>query len=280
MRLSGLIVFVFCLPLLASAQGGQGNAIGDATLDRYIDLYLSTDKSKAVSTEELKTFIQKLEFKKNSFKKENEFLQYTFNQTHRRFLKHYKQYCTFTELVDNGTYNCLTATALYALLLNHFQIDYTIVETNYHIFLLAKTQQGTVLLETTDPLNGFIDNPKLIEKRISTYKRNELMQSTNNKVLYAYNFNLYNVVDLDQMLGLMYYNLAIDAYNHQEIQAAIGYLDQAILRYQSPRIDEFSTIILLTLQESKLDASVKKSYVQKVKAIQTRKLSGLAGTGY
>ncbi len=280
MRLNVLMVFVFCLPLLASAQGGKEYVAGDGTLNRYVDLYLSTDKSKTVSTEDLKSFVQKLESKKHTFKKESEFLQYTFSQTHRKFLKHYKQYCTFTELVDNGTYNCLTATALYALLLNHFQIDYTIVETNYHIFLLAKTEHGTILLETTDPLNGFIDKPNQIEKRISTYKQNELMQSTNEKVLYAYNFNLYNAVDLDQMLGLMYYNLAIDAYNHQEIQSAIAYLDQAILRYQSPRIDEFSTIILLTLQESKLDASVKKSYVQKVKAIQTKKLSGLAGTGY
>ncbi len=278
MRLNALILFIFCLPLVVSAQGSEKSI--DHAFTQYIERYLATDKSKSVSTESLEKFVQKLEFKKNSFKKESEFLQYAFNQTHRKFLKHYKQYCTFTELVDNGTYNCLTATALYALLLDHFKVDYKIVETNYHIFLLAKTDQGTVLLETTDPLNGFISNPNEVEKRITSYKQNELlMQTSNDKVLYTYNFNLFNVVDLDQMLGLMYYNLAIDAYNHQEIQSAITYLDQAILRYQSPRIDEFSTIILLTLQESKMEASIKKSCVQKVKAIQTSKLSGLA-SGY
>ena len=278
MRLIALILFIFCLPLVVSAQGGTPD-LGDRTFAHYVELYVSTDLSKSVSTQAIKNFVQKLESKKHSFKKESEFLQYTFNQTHRKFLKHYKQYCTFTELVDNGTYNCLTATALYALLLDHFKINYKIVETNYHIFLLAKTEQGTILLETTDPLNGFISNPTQVEKRIASYKQNELLEASNDKVLYAYNFNLYNVVDLDQMLGLMYYNLAIDAYNHQEIQLAIAHLDQAILRYQSPRIDEFSTIILLTLQESEMEASVKKSFVQKVKAIQTRKLSGLA-TGY
>ncbi len=279
MRLNVLIVFIFCLPLVVSAQGGQPS-YADDTFTKYIAQYIATDKSKSVSTEAVEKFVQRLESKKHAFKKESEFLQYAFNQTHRKFLKHYKPYCTFTELIDNGTYNCLTATALYALLLDHFQIDYKIVETNYHIFLLAKTEQGTVLLETTDPLNGFISNANQVEKRLTTYKQNELMQTNTDKVLYTYNFNLYNVVDLDQMLGLMYYNLAIDAYNHQEIQSAIAFLDQAILRYQSPRIDEFSMIILLTLQESQLEASVKKSYVQKVKAIQTKKLSGLAGSGY
>ncbi len=278
MRLKVLILFLFCLPLVVSAQE-ERRSYADNTFNQYIEQYVSTDKSKSVSTRALESFVQKLESKKQSFKKESEFLQYTFNQTHRKFLKHYKQYCTFTDLVDDGTYNCLTATALYALLLDRFQIDYKVVETNYHIFLLAKTEQGTILLETTDPLNGFISNPAQVEKRLSTYKQNELMQKDNDKVLYAYNFNLFNVVDLDQMLGLMYYNLAIDAYNHQEIQLAISHLDQAIMRYQSPRIDEFSTIILLTLQESKMEASVKKSYVQKVKAIQKRKLSGLA-SGY
>ena len=182
-------------------------------------------------------------------------------------------------MVDKGTYNCLTATALYALLLQRFDIEYSIVETNYHIFLLAKTEQGTVLLETTDPLNGFISKANEIEKRISAYKQNELMKVEKSKTVYAYNFNLYHAVDLDQMLGLMYYNLAIEAYNDQEIQLAISYLDQATLRYQSARIEEFSAIILITLQESKLEASVKNSYLQKVKAIQTKKLSGLAN-GY
>jgi hypothetical protein len=276
-RLNVLIFLVVCLPVLASAQTGKESLSSSGQLNRYVELYLSTDKSKATSTEDLTRFVQKLESKEQSFKKESDFIQYTFNQTHRKFLKHYKQYCTFTELVDNGTYNCLTATALYALLLDHFNIDYKIVETNYHIFLLANTKQGTILLETTDPIKGFVINADQIQKRISTYKQNELMKADNNKVSYAYQFDLYNVVNLDQLLGLMYYNLAIDAYNHQEIQSSIAYLDQAILRYHSPRIDEFSAIILLTLQESKLEASVKKSYEQKVKAIQTRKLSGVAG---
>lgn len=278
MRLLTVILFTFCLPLVVCAQGSKSD-FADKTFAQYLKQYVSTDKSKSVSTEALEKFVLKLESKKNSFKKDTEFLQYTFNQTHRKFLKHYKQYCTFTELVDDGTYNCLTATALYALLLDRFQIDYKIVETNYHIFLLAKMEQGTILLETTDPLNGFISIPDQVEQRLSTYKQNELMQKDDDKVLYTYNFSLFNVVDLDQMLGLMYYNLAIDAYNHQEIQLSISYLDQAIMRYKSPRIDEFSTIILLTLQESKMEASVKKSYVQKVKAIQKRKLSGLA-SGY
>jgi hypothetical protein len=277
--LNVLIVFIFSLPSLASAQADKSSHVDDR-FTLYLPQYLATDKSKSVSTEALENFVGKLESKRNAFKKESEFLQYTFNQTHRKFLKHYKQYCTFTDLVDNGTYNCLSATALYALLLDHFKIDYKIVETNYHIFLLAKTEQGTILLETTDPLNGFISNSTQVEKRLTTYRQNELMQTSTDKVLYTYNFNLYNVVDLDQMLGLMYYNLAIDAYNHQEIQLAIAYLDQAIVRYQSPRIDEFSMIILVTLQDSKMEATVKKSYLQKVKAIQTRKLSGLAGTGY
>ncbi len=279
MKLGLLIVFFISLSLLVEAQERKGNVAASETFEQYLALYLSTDNSKTVSTTAINSFVQKLEFKKPSFKKESEFLQYTFNQTHRKFLKHYKQYCTFTELVDKGTYNCLTATALYALLLQHFNIDYTIVETNYHIFLLANTEQGTVLLETTDPLNGFISKASEIEKRISAYKQNELMKVEKSKTVYAYNFNLYHAVSLDEMLGLMYYNLAIEAYNNQEIQLAIAYLDHATLRYQSARIEEFSSIILLTLQQSELEASVKNSYLQKVKAIQTKKLSGLA-SGY
>lgn len=271
-----MIFFLFCLPLVGFTQG---EARVDNAFNQYLHQYLSIDKSQSVSTESIEKFVLKLESRRNSFKKEADFLQYTFNQTHRKFLKRYKQYCTFTELVDNGTYNCLTATALYALMLDRFQIDYKIVETNYHIFLLAKTEQGTILLETTDPLNGFINKANQIEKRLSVYKQNELLQTDKSKVMYAYHFNLYNSVDLNQMLGLMYYNLAIDAYNQQKIQSAVSYLDEAIVYYQSPRIDELSNIILLTLQQSKLEASVKKSYVQKVKAIQTRKLPGVAA-GY
>jgi hypothetical protein len=279
MRSGVLIVFFISFSLLAEAQERNGYVAASDTFEQYLGLYLSTDNSKTVSTSSIESFVEKLESKKSTFKKDYEFLQYTFNQTHRKFLKHYKQYCTFTELVDKGNYNCLTATALYALLLQHLDIEYTIVETNYHIFLLAQTEQGTVLLETTDPFNGFISKTSEIEKRISAYKQNELKEVEKNKTVYAYNFNLYHAVDLDQMLGLLYYNLAIEAYNNQKIQLAISYLDQATVRYQSARIEEFSSIILLTLQESKMESSIKNSYLQKVKAIQTKKLSGLAN-GY
>lgn len=265
------LVLIFFLPILALAQDVTFTSQPTSSLHRYLELYSTTDEQIA-ATDELLAFVDKLSVKKGSFKTDKAFLNHLFAKTHQRFLRNYKEYSSFNELLDKGYYNCLTGTALYAILLDHFEFPYQIIETNYHIFLMVETSAGDVLLETTDPASGFTDSKSEIEKRIHVYRQNEIQKANKDKRYYHFSFDLYNDVNLDEMLGLLYYNQAIKAYNNHQWVNSIAYLEKASAQYRSPRLEEFSRIILLSLAESKLDPSLKENYIRKIQTVRKHKL--------
>lgn len=272
-------ILLFLLPLSGFAQRYEPSAsdVSPTRTEHYLSLFLKTDLAFTAPSDDILAFIDKLEKKKHTFSSERDFLRHLFVKTHQKILKRYTENCTFAAMVNNGSYNCLTGTTLFALLLDHFKIDYRVVETNYHIFLVAKTNGGNVLFEATDPVNGFVDSPSEIDHRITVYRENKLQNRDNVKTYYHYQFDIYKTVDLDELLGLTYYNLSIDAYNGQEFQASINYLDSAIKLYQSPRVEEFSKIILLTVSAKDIKKSEKETCLQKIQSLRN-KMPGLASS--
>ena len=267
-----LVGALMLIPFFASAGNGR-KALPEPSekIQRYLSLYLHADNSSAVS-EEVFSFVGKLQNKQTSFKDRGEFLEYVFNKTHQRFLKNFVEYASFGDLLNKGSYNCLTGTALYALILDHFDVSYQVIETNYHIFLLAQTGSGSVLFEATDPTNGFVSDSKEIEKRIEGYRQNAIQKAETSKTFYRYNFELYNEVNLDEMLGLLHYNLSIAAYNQHNLSLSIDHLGKAMELYQSPRIEEFSRIILLSVVEGNLDPAEKEKCVENIRALLKKHL--------
>jgi hypothetical protein len=275
-----LIVAIFFLPILAVAQEASPLVARDnSTISPYLRAYSQAEGGMIRNTQDVESFIYKIVSKRGSFRTEKEFLKYVFTKTHHRYLKHYEEYASFNNLLTGRSYNCLTGTALYALILKELDVPFEIFETNYHIFLLASTDAGNVLFEATDPLKGFIDTDREIEARIKIYKQNLLPRASNtDKTLYRFKVDLYNRITLEGIIGLLHYNLAVEAYNRQDLRSSISHLDKAILLYQSSRIEEFSKIILLSVMESKLERSEKETYLRKIQSIRQRKMPAIASS--
>lgn len=268
------LIIVF-MPVWGFTQASWVNNKPYSQTEQYLNLFLQTNVS-SYSGVEVNGFISKLEGKKLSFKRDKDFLHYLFYKTHRKFLKRYAEYCPFDALLKNGTYNCLTGTALYALLLDHFNFEYSVIETNYHIFLMVKTSDDDeVLFEATDPLDGFVDSNQEIQARINIYKQNKILKNSDDKMYYRYNFDLYNTVSMEELLGLMYFNLSVDAYNNHDVSKSINYLDQSVKLYQSARIKNFARIILLTVAKQDLSTIEKETCLKKIQLLQ-KKMPGLA----
>jgi hypothetical protein len=258
-----LIIALYFLPILLF---GQQQDRGSSRFDIYLDQYLVTKFSQNLSKEELNAFMDKLEDKKDSKKNESDFLELIFSKVHSKFLKQYQDYSTFGELLDKGKYNCLTGTALYALVLDYFDFQYEVIETNYHIFLLVESSEP-VLFEATDPQYGFVRGKKMVDQRINEYKKNQSLIGSTAEAAYNFDFDLFNEVDLNELTGLLYYNQSIDAFNKHQIDQSVNLLDKASLFYKSERIKEFSQLILLALLQSNLENSTKQDYVNKVRSL-------------
>jgi hypothetical protein len=238
--------------------------------------YLATTNA-SIDERAWTTFIEKLAQKKAKSKSEIQFLRHVFIRTHQQYLKYFKSNTTFASLFENGSYNCLTATILYSTILHQFGIDHQVIETNYHIFILAQTNEGEVLIETTDPLAGFVTSTDKIDTRINLY-RNQSVQSPDPTLSYfRYSFELYNEVSQNELTGLLYYNLAVDSFNQKLLQEAVHYLGRAIERYSSPRIEEFSEILLLAVHESNLREKDKIPCKKELQTIRYKAMVVMAG---
>jgi hypothetical protein len=271
MRIWGFVLWLIPIAVFGRDLSVPAS-VPEGRLAYYVNLYSSVGTPSKESAD-LAAFVNKLEQKQSAFKHTADFLEFIFNKTHQKFLKNYSEYASFPETLGKGDYNCLTGTALYALLLDHFEIPYQIIETNYHIFLLAQTDKGSILFETTDPADGFVTNDKEIKNRIASYRQNSFQTPGSSKTYYRYNFDLYKEVNLDEVLGLLYYNLSIVAFNAQDLNLAIDQLGKAMEFYGSPRIEEFSRIILVTVIEGNFDPSEKEKCLENIRSLRKKNLT-------
>ncbi|MCC6833849.1 MAG: hypothetical protein IT213_02590 [Cytophagales bacterium] len=247
--LSSAIIFCFAfaqvkgqdiLPSLLTTQNAKDPVAIEARIDRFI-----TDLRK-----------------KQTNRSEQDFLQVIFHDAHRKFFKTYKPYTQFSEVFENGRYDCLSATSLLAIVLDAFGYNFHLIETNYHIFISVQTSKGMVLLESTDRLNGFVTSAQQIEKRISSYKENQLQSNSSERLHYQFNLNLYQIIQANQLSGLLLFNQAIVAFNSQQYETCALRLGEAIRVYDSPRTSEFATILIAAISNSSINDETKKDLIR------------------
>jgi hypothetical protein len=255
-------LFIF-LSFSLSGQDSQDLRENEASkLHYYFTLYCQSDGKLSPSFSELDDFINKLNQKRPGFKNEASFVKYLFQKSHQKYFQRFQEYSSFRDLISNGIYNCLSGSAFLALLLDRFEIEYKIMETNYHVFLL--TSKGTILLETTDP-NGFIDDPEKIKEIIGKYQRLSVDKKFVSKTYYEYSFTNLDEVGATEMLGLLHYNQAVKAYNEQQFQPAIAHLQHALLLHRSLKIEAFLDVMIQTvLNSGVLSQSLKEKYLHRL----------------
>lgn len=266
-----LIAAIFFLPILCLAQAPSISDFKTKEFQTDLKLFSAAQGLEPARVDRVLKFTRTLASKRDNFSCDTDFLQHLFQQTHRRFLKHYQTKSTFNQLFENGTYNCLTATALYTILLDQFDFDFNVIETNYHIFILANVDSKQILIETTDAANGFIERATEIADRISKYKSGEVNASSSKRVYYQYQQEVFNTISKNQLRGLLHYNLSVDAYNEKNLPASTEQFVSAFALYPSARLEEFSQILQLTIVKSNLDQQAQRKLLTRIQS--TKRLS-------
>jgi hypothetical protein len=246
------VAFVFCLAF-AEVKGTD-----------ILPALLTTQASKdpAAIEARLNRFIADLR-KKQPNRSEQEFLQLIFNEGHRKFFKAYKPYTQFPEMFEKGQYDCLSAISLLAIILDEFGYKFHLIETNYHIFISVQIRAGTVLLESTDRINGFVTKPEEIEKRVSSYKKNQLQVSNSSNPHYQFDLNLYQIIQPNQLAGLLLFNQAVVAFNNQHYETSALRLKDAVKIYESARTTEFALILITAISTNEsLSDETKKDLIR------------------
>jgi hypothetical protein len=239
-------------------------------IDRHeIDPFLlqvSVNHNSSSSPENLKTefteFIAQLRQKGERISSAEEYISRIYYKTHKKYLRNYKEYSSFNQLLENGTYDCLSGTIIYALILDELGIDFEIVETEYHIYLLAYADGKRFMLETTDPVKGFISNENDIQDRILTI--NNQNQKLSEGFITLLDRERY-IKDFITLAGLQYFNASVEALRNANVIASVDQLEKARLFENSERLKEFGKYLakVLLLDET-LSTEQKQLYLMKL----------------
>lgn len=203
--------------------------------------------------------------KKHRYRTKASLVSAVFYKTHRKWLKRYKPFTPFGQMLKTGNYDCLSATTLYSYLFDELDIDHTIIENKYHIYILISTDNGELLIETTDPIYGFVTDPKEIAERLATF------EAQNNEVLedaYTFSSVVNESVNGVELIGLQYYNASVNAFNQKDYDNSIDLLQKAIVFRASSRYIEFGLLITQAiLNDDALDDEVKLGHIKKVQRL-------------
>jgi len=204
----------------------------DPSADEAIGVLLVTHSD--LSQEDAALALQKLENLLQQVKRGRRgtdhqgILKQVFDEGRRQFLLSYdKNYPHFSRLFTDGSYNCVTGTALYAWVLHRLGYRVQLHETAFHAYLTVRTEHTVYLMDATDPHNGFVAGAAAVGKRELWYTGNEIPKG----------IVFHRLISIRELCGLQYYNQAVVAFNRQAYEQSLFYLQQALALYpQSDRI--------------------------------------------
>ncbi|MDN5201590.1 hypothetical protein QQ008_09465 [Fulvivirgaceae bacterium BMA10] len=246
----------------------------DDRVDQFDLFLISNAKISWKESEKFKAnfneFVASLEEKRVKIGNDERFLNHLFYKVHRKYLKNYVEHSSFGDVFLNGNYDCLSGTALYALILDRLEIQYAIKETDYHVLLMVEINGKQFLLESTDPLSGLVSDKEKIIERIEKYLNREIgpnqnpSQVASEESYYQYSFIVYNDITLTQLAGLQYYNQAIASYNQQDLVNTLAQLEKCLVFYHSERIEEFLTLaVSAVVKDKSMDFKTKGNLIQR-----------------
>jgi hypothetical protein len=121
--------------------------------EKVKELYdISTEKFNLIShANDIKEYCHYLE-KYNHFSKEKK-IKKIFSDTKKRYLTQYSLGSFFPDLYSNNTYNCVTGSALFAIIFDELSIPYEVVSIPRHVYLIVYPDDESITVDATLDIN-------------------------------------------------------------------------------------------------------------------------------
>jgi hypothetical protein len=173
-------------------------------------------------------------------------------------LRKYNAKATFNQIFLKGEYNCVTASMLYGIMLLRYNIPFEVKETPEHVYLVTKPGKKSMMLESTDPVLGYVSYNDTYKEHFIKYLQDHKMISSDELVKNGIDsiFNRFyfphTSIGLKELAGIQYSNNAIFALQENNFRTAFDQLQKSYFLYPSEksRYLAFSTLSLLLLNAS------------------------------
>lgn len=176
-----------------------------------------------------------------STKSEVKKVKYVYDYVHKQFLKVYKLHNSFADIFSKGEYNCVSASALYAIIFTKLDIPFNVIEAPQHVYLVTYPQSFKVLIETTSPEKGYYHfNDNFINQYVKSLYNSKLItkdeyeSNSANQLFDKYYFSSKGLT-LPEVVSLQYSNYAIYHLEEKKYSEAINEIKKAYYLNQYDR---------------------------------------------
>ena len=178
-----------------------------------------------------------------------------FEKVHKHLDK-YESNVPFHEIYQKGAYNCVTASALYAFVLEHFGIEYELREYPLHVNLAIDPKGDNILVEATDPQAGLVavDKAAVVrelrkQKLISSA---EMEEKRPEQVYDTYFEQERKTIDFLQLAAIHYSNMAVLALEMEDYPRALALVNKSIFLADN-KLKQASRMWILAVLSDKID---------------------------
>jgi len=212
----------------------------------YLALFLAIDSLNNENTvkEIRKGYQNQLnEYHNNKFNKYSpkKKIKTIYKTVHNQFFDKYELETLFNDIFQDGVFNCLTGSALYAIFLEDLNIPFVLKENPLHVYLVAFPKTHNLKIESTDPIAGFYNYDYRVKNNfVEHLRRNKLISlqeyesSTVNELFDRYYFTEKDI-SIDELIGLHYLNHAAYLMDDKKMREAYKQLEKAYMFYNSEK---------------------------------------------
>lgn len=216
----------------------------DHFIDKKTDVFLLFMANGVISGEkEVHNFRDKfyqhlmsLKGEKIQGKRNDKKTRLIYDDIHKSFFRKYEEKNRFEDIFHYGYYNCVSASALYALAFEELNIPYVIKELPSHVYLIAYPNGEQIKIETTSPVGGFqtID-PSFKQAFVKMLKDQKLITTQEyaagdvNRLFDKFYFSEQKDISLLNLVGIQYINDALYKYDDEKFEEAFAQAEKGYL---------------------------------------------------
>lgn len=242
----------------------------------WLSLFLSAYGNEALLTQadqKINAVIAQIKIlSEEQKKKKDPYIKIVFDQIHQAFFVKYEYEHSFEKIFTESTFNCVSASALYAIIFDKLGINYKIKEDPTHVFLTTVFQGEEIVVETTDPSSGYFVMDVAFKKEYIDYliKQKVIGSNEQNTNSIEELFNKYyfeeNDIHLRALFAIQYLNDALYLIDKKEYYKSFEQIKKAYLIQPSEQkinyLLEMNRDLLLVEAEQKTDLEKLRIYKQ------------------
>lgn len=224
-----------------------------------IDAEIS-DSDIKFSENSLATAIFELKSKGIEDKKINKKIKTSYQDIHSKFLNKYNENEYYPVMFRTGTYNCVSASMLYAQVFDLLAIPYKVMASSNHVYLIANPGAKSVVIETTNPdfekaiFNGEFKRQYVNYLRSSKMISEDEYKNKSSEEIFEERYNEVREVEFANLPGMQYFNKALTMFEQNKYSEAYELSKKAYFYYPDQKVKVLlNNTLLFQLEKSTFD---------------------------